>query len=107
MAGTEPPPLQNLNPEEKNNLELIRPTQGLKIAYDPRIPPDHQKFRFEVAGVKPKGTITWILDGKTLATGQQATYLWPVEKGNHTLQVMISHTLSGKQTLEPVHFQVK
>src|ERR1700752_3219951 len=32
-------------------IRLRRPTPGLQLAYDPRLPADDQQFEFEIAGV--------------------------------------------------------
>lgn len=93
---------------EATHIELVRPTDGLQIAYDPRIPKDRQNFRFEMKGVEDGQNITWILDGKHYASGPSLTQLWPVERGTHSLSVKISgNDNAGDTTLAPVTFIVK
>lgn len=89
------------------SLELVRPTDGLQIAYDPRIPASHQKFRFEVSGAPGGSEIEWFLsDGETVTT--TAPYLlWPVERGKHSLYVRVSAPGQAPQGLPPVTFTVK
>jgi penicillin-binding protein 1C len=101
-------------PEEKfaalpsaSSIELIRPTDGLQIAYDPRIPREHQKFRFEVRGTGEGDWIEWVLDGQLFRRGMESSVLWPVEKGKHVLSVSIKQADAKIQDIAPVHFIVK
>jgi penicillin-binding protein 1C len=83
-----------------HGYELVRPTDGLQIAYDPRIPASHQKFRFEIAGPLDGKTVHWTLDGKKLTGSGAPTLLWPVEKGRHTLTATVADA-SGEMTELP------
>lgn len=104
-AGTLP---TDTTPNKPNtNIELVRPTEGLQIAYDPRIPTAHQNFRFEIKGVADKHKIKWILDNEVLGEGVSPTMLWPVQKGQHILSVQISNTDNVGHTMPPVTFLVK
>lgn len=89
-------------------LELVRPTRGLMIAYDPRIPQEHQKFRFEVSGLPENTKPEWILNGKSLGITNTPYFLWPVERGAQTLELVI-HENGKAQTrpLQPITFTVK
>lgn len=96
------------------NIELVRPTDGLKIAYDPRIPKESQKFRFELTGVKTGQIITWSLDDQPPISSTSPTLLWPIERGQHTLKVDIKADIKtdvgGQEkshSLPPVKFMVK
>ena len=93
--------------EEKSTLELVRPTKGLMMAYDPRIPASHQKFRFELSGLQVGEEAEWILNGKTLARSASPRYLWPLEKGKHHLLVTIHAHDRPVRTLESVSFTVR
>ncbi len=92
--------------KSEKKLELIQPTDGLMVAYDPRIPSDKQKFRFEVTGVTDGDEIEWILNGQRLAMDSSPTYLWPVARGKQNLSVTI-HGQNGPKNLPPVSFQVR
>lgn len=100
----------NDTPEKTNTaaIELVRPTNGLLVAYDPRIPADHQKFRFELAGLKDGENAEWILNGHTLGRSDGPRYLWLVEKGKQALEVKIYSVDGGLvRSLNPVHFLVR
>ncbi|MFA5593538.1 MAG: transglycosylase domain-containing protein [Micavibrio sp.] len=93
--------------DARERRELVRPTQGLMMAYDPRIPPENQKFRFELAGLQDGEEIEWILNGETLGKHASPTYLWPVERGEHKLSVTIHRYNGVRQDLSPVSFIVR
>lgn len=93
--------------EKKSALELVRPTKGLMMAYDPRIPAGHQKFRFELAGLQKDEEAEWVLNGKSLFRSTSPRYLWPLEKGQHHLLVTIHAHDRPARTLEPVAFTVR
>lgn len=104
VAGTENPgaPSQAQN----NKIELIRPTAGLMIAYDPRIQADHQKFRFELAGLKEGEEAEWSLNGETLGRSASPRYLWPVKKGPQELSVIV-YGNGIERRLDTVRFTVR
>ena len=106
MANNQP---STVTPSNDNaaKIELVRPTDGLQIAYDPRIPIAHQNFRFEIKGVPDKNIIQWTLDEQVLGEGISPTMLWPVQKGKHILSVTISNGDKAIHTLQPVTFLVK
>jgi penicillin-binding protein 1C len=91
-----------------SRIELVRPTAGLMMAYDPRVPADHQKFRFELAGLNAGEEVEWVLDGKPLARTSDPKYLWPLVKGPHSLAVTIhGPDTAGPKSLDPVRFTVR
>ena len=93
--------------DTSTKIELVRPTDGLQIAYDPRIPMAHQNFRFEIKGVSDKNSIQWILDEQVVGEGTSPTMLWPVQRGKHFLSVKIMNEQEIIRTLPTVTFLVK
>jgi penicillin-binding protein 1C len=69
-------------------LTIIRPTEGLHLAYDPRRPAALQAFEFSVRKSAPLNDLEWQVDGHTLATTREEKLLWPLERGSHTLTVI-------------------
>ena len=94
-------------PEKKSSLELVRPTQGLMMAYDPRIPATHQKFRFELAGLQDGDEVEWILNGESLARSSSPRYLWPLQKGKQQLKVTVYDKNGTSRVIPPVVFTVR
>ena len=80
---------------------LLKPTPGLRMALDPRVPPDKQKFEFQVTSLMtPDGLgecVEWILDGKSIAQTTTPKYLWTLEKGKHFLRVIIYQGSEGEK----------
>lgn len=84
IIGSEPHPEQYA--QLSNHLELLRPTQGLQIAYDPRIPANVQAFEFVTDGLTAGRKVEWLLNGKPIATTQTGHFLWPIKPGHYSLQ---------------------
>lgn len=102
---TMPDEAANISAPEK--IEMVRPTQGLQIAYDPRVAPDHQKFRFEIKGARNIEKVTWILNGAEIAQGEQPFFLWPVQRGKYTLSAELTDNKNNTRILPPAQFLVK
>ncbi|HEY0900550.1 MAG TPA: penicillin-binding transpeptidase domain-containing protein, partial [Micavibrio sp.] len=91
----------------KRVLEMVRPTDGLQLAYDPRVPAAHQKFRFEIAGLAPDAAVSWYLNDQFLAQTMQGTYLWPVQRGHYSLRAQIKNKDGSTLEMAAVKFTVK
>ncbi|MEZ5647547.1 MAG: transglycosylase domain-containing protein [Alphaproteobacteria bacterium] len=104
IAGTEPGVKKKQTPE---TITLMRPTDGLQIALDPRIPADRQKFEFYIAGVKPGDRVDWIVNGVQLAQTDQGKYLWDLARGHYRLKAVVHRPDVGAQITPEVLFAVK
>jgi penicillin-binding protein 1C len=63
-------------------VRLRQPTDGLELAWDPRLPPSAQAYRFLLDGIASSDAVTWTIDGATThASGD--TLIWPVKRGSH------------------------
>lgn len=82
--------------EQETVPHLRQPTNGLRLAVDPRVPLASQAFSFRVEGAREGGKIAWSLDGKPVAVTEGAEYLWSVARGAHRLEVSF---LSGDGTV--------
>lgn len=89
------------------HVGFIKPVNGLEMAMDPRIPDASEAFRFELSGVGEKDTVTWILNGKTLATKRGSTYLWFLKKGKHAVAARVKRENGRKVHAGTVVFVVK
>lgn len=88
-------------------LELVRPTDGLQIAYDPRIPQEHQKFRFEIRNLPHGARVEWALNDDPVVSSTEPLLLWPVTHGKHILRVSLFTSDGDVRSLDPVRFTVK
>lgn len=82
---------------------VLKPTPNLKMAIDLRIPLNQQKFEFQLSSLKtPEGVgdqAEWIVDGQTFAKTKGPRCLWSLERGNHTLKVIVSKVHDGEMSL--------
>ena len=103
IPGTEP--TKDAPKPAVRSVTLVRPSEGLQIAYDPRIPADRQAFEFVADGTGDAQT-HWMLDGQPLGDSPNGHYLWPVSRGHHTLVVQ---AVADGQVLSSdlAHFNVK
>ncbi|MCP4576602.1 MAG: penicillin-binding protein 1C [Deltaproteobacteria bacterium] len=105
--GTEPESRPTPQPSRKRPY-LQRPSHGLQLAMDPRIPDHHEAFQFQMANLPEGSTVNWYVDGKHAATTLSRNFLWPLSKGSHRAmaKVWISGTNSPMET-DWVNFMVK
>ena len=82
-------------------IHLLRPSNHLHMAYDPRLPAETQAFEFAVTGVEESQIVAWYLNDQLLAHHPGKTLLWPVARGHYTLRVNAvdadGHVMSGDQ----------
>jgi len=87
-------------------IRLRRPTSGLQLAYDPRLPAEAQAFDFELAGVGAADRVVWTVDGReNQRTG--ATYRWPVTRGPHHVAAQVLRDGVMVASVAEVAFAVK
>ena len=89
------------------SLDVIRPTEGLQLAYDPRVPREMQAFEFTASRISPDSKIAWVLNGTPLSTTANGRFLWPVERGSHTLLAQELGQTGDIVSAKTVHFVVK
>ncbi len=85
---------------------LAQPTDGLKVAIDPRLPDEAQAMSFVVDHVRQADRVQWRLNNKLLS-GQDARLSWPLVRGTHSLQAVIVHPDGARSALAPVVFEVR
>jgi penicillin-binding protein 1C len=70
-------------------LRLLRPTPGLHLAMDPRIPDAFEAFPFALPKHVLAVRIDWLVDGHIAGSTAQPTFLWPLVRGSHTVQARV------------------
>ncbi len=105
--GTEPESRPTPQPAHRHPY-LQRPSHGLQLAMDPRIPDHHEAFQFQMANLPENSRVNWYVDGKHAATTSSRNFLWPLSKGPHRAmaRVWISGINSPMET-NRVNFMVK
>ena len=95
----------------QHKIEVSRPTQGLQIAYDPRIPTAYQLFPFKLDGLQENCPhnckVAWFLNDQQVATTSDGTYPWPVQRGKYDLRVEVSSADTSLYASGIIHFIVK
>ena len=69
-------------------VRLRRPTQGLQIAYDPRLPGDAQGFEFYVQGLGDADTVQWQV-GEMRFESRGGALLWPLQRGEQRVHATV------------------
>lgn len=100
-------PEDSLPHEKDTGITLTRPTEGLQMAYDPRLPADKQAFEFTAGGVRPNHKVKWLLNGALINTTHQGHLLWPLVRGHYTLQAKEVDSADAVVASDLVHFHVK
>lgn len=85
---------------EPEIFRIVRPTNNLEMAYDPRIPASHQYFEFSVSGLKG-APVQFYLNGQLIYESTNNKYLWQVKRGKYSLKAVAG----GKS--DSVNFVVK
>jgi penicillin-binding protein 1C len=70
-------------------LRLVRPTPGLQLAMDPRIPDALEAFPFALPNNVPAVRVDWLVDGRRVGSTARSTFLWPLVRGSHTVQARV------------------
>jgi len=68
---------------------LVRPTPGLQLAMDPRIPDALEALPFALSKNVPALRVDWLVDGRIVGSTARHTFLWPLVRGNHTVQARV------------------
>ncbi|MBI1215438.1 MAG: penicillin-binding protein 1C [Alphaproteobacteria bacterium] len=88
IPGTQPRETARAKGPEKQRFNIVKPTDGLQMAVDPRIPQDSQKLAFTLHGLRPGQAVDWIVNGEKIGTSGE-TFMWPVTRGHYTLQARV------------------
>jgi len=94
VAGTQPEE-SFPSPPVLERPRLQRPSQGLQLAMDPRIPDTHEAFQFQTSELPPDAFVEWHVDDRSVATTATRHYLWPLSRGAHRVKARI--WMSGAQ----------
>jgi penicillin-binding protein 1C len=88
------------------SIRLRRPTPGLQLAYDPRLPAEAQAFEFALDGAEPADRVVWTVDGRAHET-RGATYRWKLTQGEHRVAATVWRDPEPAVELAETVFTVK
>src|SRR5690606_35221607 len=94
---------QDFVPAETGRVRIAAPVDGAILAFDPDIPPDHQRSMLlakNTASVTVRD-VSWRIDGRMLGRGGQLRWApWP---GRHRIELLDA----GGDVLDVVHVEVR
>lgn len=104
VPGTDPTMVH----ADKQPLHLRKPTNGLLLAMDPRIPDKYEKFEFEISDHQNIKSVDWYVNGTPVASSNGPTYQWSLQRGTFTAYARV-HTNNRNQivTTNKVKYTVK
>lgn len=104
LPGTE---LEQTPVKAAEQVRIRHPSNRLQLTQDPRIPDEHEMFRFALTE-NDYAWVQWYLDGEWIASGDEPFFLWLLQGGPHRLsaRVGLKHTRTPIET-ESVRFLVK
>ncbi len=85
VSGTGPEKL----PMSDNKIRLRKPSRGLSLAMDPRIPDEHEYFEFSLSKLENVERVRWFVNEKLMATTNISRYLWKLSPGKFTARAEV------------------
>ncbi len=82
------------------HLHLIKPSNGLQLAMDPRIPDELEALSLVLQEDIEVVKVEWLMDGVVIGSteGRTREFLWPLRRGNHRARAKV--WLKGKSVPE-------
>lgn len=90
-----------------SQVRYKKPTPGLLMAIDPRVPREKQKFEFELDSLGQGNRVHWILNEKKVGETTTHRFGWILEEGEHNLEAIIYRDEKIVHKLPCVRFRVK
>ncbi len=70
-------------------IEIFRPTNGLEIALDPRVPSDKQAFEMSISAILESDEVKWKIDQEPAQRVVGPKFLWVIKKGEHSVKAVV------------------
>jgi len=84
VPGTWPIP-----PEASKAVRIRKPSNGLMLAMDPRIPDDREYFEFALTDVQNLDKVRWFVNGRPISVTTKSTYDWKLSRGQFTMRAEV------------------
>ena len=88
-------------------VAMRQPTEGLLLAYDPRVPAEYQAFEFLLQGVADEDQVDWSVDGGPPFRRKGGRYAWPLERGEHRVGATVRRAGRVVAELRETRFMVR
>jgi penicillin-binding protein 1C len=94
--------------DDESRVHFETPSDGLLLAFDPRIPAESQAFLMTLSNGPRYAKVAWWVDGKQAAVTDGNQFLWTVTRGRHKVSARVQ-LVDGSQEirLASVWFTVK
>ncbi len=106
VPGTQPSLQPAANAAATQTPQILQPSPGLMLAYNPRLPSDLQAFQFQLRDVADNVSVAWYLNGEKIGSSSGPAYNWSLRRGHYKLYAVISQNNQEIKT-ESVSFIVK
>jgi penicillin-binding protein 1C len=94
----------------RGEIQVGKPSPGLHLALDPRIPDELERFALEIEGLPKGARVEWWIDDEPFAesTEEHGRSLWPPSRGRHVAKARVWES-EGEDPIwtNPVGFRVK
>ncbi len=88
-------------------VRIRKPSHGLMLAMDPRIPDASEYFEFAITDDDHIKTVNWYINNKLIASTGQPTYHWKLSKGTFSTQAEVIFNDERKPVMtERVEYKV-
>lgn len=77
-------------------IRIRKPSNGLMLAMDPRIPDDREYFQFALTAIPNLGKVRWFVDDQPISVTSKPTYNWKLSRGNFRVRAEVF--LEGRDT---------
>ena len=94
----------------RGEIKVSKPSPGLHLALDPRIPDELERFALKLDGLPRGARVEWWIDDEPFAesTQEDGRSLWPPSRGRHVAKARVWKSESGDPTwTDSVGFRVK
>ncbi len=91
-------------------IRIGKPSPGLHLALDPRIPDELERFALELRGLPRGARVEWWIDDAQFAESREegGRALWPLSRGRHVAKALVWSSERSEPTwTEAVAFRVK
>jgi penicillin-binding protein 1C len=91
-------------------IKVARPSPGLHLALDPRIPDELERFALALEGLPDGARVEWWIDDELFAESKEedGRSLWPPSRGRHVARARVwKSEADDPEWTDPVGFRVK
>lgn len=107
VPGTEPVTTPAVTAKTPLVLKIGKPSDGLMLAMDPRVPDTLEAFEFSLNQPDAVESVTWVLDGQVIAQTATGKYSWTLVRGEHLLYAKYLNGDSKTLFTDTVAYTVK